>query len=646
MQKLVIQDDEGKTTVVPLIKDEITVGRKEGNTIRLTERNVSRQHARIVRNNGTIEIEDLDSYNGVKVNGARIQGRIGLNPSDRIQIGDYLIELKADGSPMPGPAPEEQPTRPIPQADAPLPVSPPSPAMSGSMSGSAIQAMAPEAIEDAPTTKVPSSISFPGLTQGSAPPDPLASTDPGRPAVAAAAEAVPVETYGRLVILSDNYAGQEFELNRASMVIGRTDDNDVVVNHRSISRHHAKIVRENGRYAVIDLQSSNGVRVNGEEYGKVELRRGDVIDLGHVRLRFVEPGEDFLFGRDAQAVPIPSSGNRALMYGLLAVIIIGAIAVFAMTRGGDGDEGSAVTPDNTDESGGKNSGEGDTPDSENSSSQTGDAQTDEIAALIKAAVEASGEENWLEAKAKAAKALEKDPGNETAKKWLNHAESEQANSEHFGKFREAIDENDPHEIAKQFAAIKRDSVYHDRARPDYEKQYNRYITDREAAAKQLTNTKKCSEVANIRIAAETIWDKPAPSLAAAEAQCNRQAKASATRKDQATTEAARRAAERAAERERERQERAEVERRASSKSFDELDKEMNTLAKRGQYGAALKTCKQAFKKKSSTEVAAKCGLFACKSKRPSDAKRFYKQTDASRRNVFQKYCTETGTPFR
>jgi ABC transport system ATP-binding/permease protein len=91
MFKLVIQDDEGKTTVVPLIRDEITVGRKEGNTIRLTERNVSRRHARILRANGAVAIEDLNSYNGVRVNGSRIQGRCHLNPSDRIQIGDYLI---------------------------------------------------------------------------------------------------------------------------------------------------------------------------------------------------------------------------------------------------------------------------------------------------------------------------------------------------------------------------------------------------------------------------------------------------------------------------------------------------------------------------------------------------------------------------
>jgi pSer/pThr/pTyr-binding forkhead associated (FHA) protein len=101
MFKLVIQDDEGKTTVVPLVRDEITIGRKEGNTIRLTERNVSRKHARISRANGAVAIEDLGSYNGVRVNGTRISQRTVLAVSDRVQIGDYLIELKAEGVEQP-----------------------------------------------------------------------------------------------------------------------------------------------------------------------------------------------------------------------------------------------------------------------------------------------------------------------------------------------------------------------------------------------------------------------------------------------------------------------------------------------------------------------------------------------------------------
>src|SRR6266699_2628581 len=89
MFKLVIQDDEGKTTIVPLIRDEIT--------IRLTERNVSRRHARILRNNGEVHIEDLGSYNGIRVNNARIAERVSLRVSDQVQIGDYKLYLKAEG---------------------------------------------------------------------------------------------------------------------------------------------------------------------------------------------------------------------------------------------------------------------------------------------------------------------------------------------------------------------------------------------------------------------------------------------------------------------------------------------------------------------------------------------------------------------
>src|SRR5687767_14649370 len=117
MFKLVIQDDEGKTTVVPLIRDEITIGRKEGNTIRLTERNVSRKHAKISRANGAVAIEDLGSYNGVRVNGTRISQRTVPSVSDRVQIGDYLIELKAEGAEQPPVPYEDARTQPIERLD-------------------------------------------------------------------------------------------------------------------------------------------------------------------------------------------------------------------------------------------------------------------------------------------------------------------------------------------------------------------------------------------------------------------------------------------------------------------------------------------------------------------------------------------------
>src|SRR5450755_843298 len=315
MFKLVIQDDEGKTTVVPLIRDEITIGRKEGNTIRLTERNVSRRHARILRSNNEVQIEDLGSYNGIRVNNARIAERVSLRISDQVQIGDYKLYLKAEGVEQV----DDARTMPIERIE--------------NLVTDAMPAV--QANGTAPQTAIPGT-----------PPPPVsralgvADTDQaGSPVATAAQRAALTETtgYGKLCVLSSNFAGKEFELTRPQMIVGRTDENDLVINHRSISRNHAKITRDTDtlRYTISDLQSSNGVRVNGQDYGKVELRRGDVVDLGHVRLRFVEPGEDFVFARDAVIADVEGTGpKKGMMIAIiLAVVVIGAVGAFFLLKG-------------------------------------------------------------------------------------------------------------------------------------------------------------------------------------------------------------------------------------------------------------------------------------------------------------------------
>ena len=113
MYKLVISDDEGHATVVPLLRDEITIGRQEGNTIRLTERNVSRSHARLLKRNGSYVVEDLGSYNGVTVNGERIDDKAELASGDQLGIGDYGLAFQSDviatANTMPSPKPKSQP---------------------------------------------------------------------------------------------------------------------------------------------------------------------------------------------------------------------------------------------------------------------------------------------------------------------------------------------------------------------------------------------------------------------------------------------------------------------------------------------------------------------------------------------------------
>src|ERR1051325_3831183 len=112
--KLIIEDDEGRKTVVPLVREEITIGRQDGNTIRLTERNVSRRHARLVKENGNLLIEDLGSYNGVRVNGEKITEKTKIKEGDLVEIGDYDLGIqgKIEASATPPAATPKQQTVP------------------------------------------------------------------------------------------------------------------------------------------------------------------------------------------------------------------------------------------------------------------------------------------------------------------------------------------------------------------------------------------------------------------------------------------------------------------------------------------------------------------------------------------------------
>jgi pSer/pThr/pTyr-binding forkhead associated (FHA) protein len=93
MWKLSIEDDEGNVTSLPLHHDEYGIGRAEANSIRLTDRNISRKHAKLRRGPQGWLVADLQSYNGTYVNGVRVVSEQLLQPTDIIQLGDYRIEL-------------------------------------------------------------------------------------------------------------------------------------------------------------------------------------------------------------------------------------------------------------------------------------------------------------------------------------------------------------------------------------------------------------------------------------------------------------------------------------------------------------------------------------------------------------------------
>ena len=71
---------------------------------------------------------------------------------------------------------------------------------------------------------------------------------------------------------------------RSETSVGRTEGNDVILNHPSVSRKHARFELRNDSWWVVDLKSTNGVKVNGALVTEAKLSPGDKIHIGSVQL--------------------------------------------------------------------------------------------------------------------------------------------------------------------------------------------------------------------------------------------------------------------------------------------------------------------------------------------------------------------------
>ncbi|MET0206807.1 MAG: FHA domain-containing protein, partial [Thermoleophilaceae bacterium] len=80
--------------------------------------------------------------------------------------------------------------------------------------------------------------------------------------------------------------GRRHVLSGDRAVIGRSRDCEVVVSDPNVSRRHAELRRDENAWHVIDLGSTNGVKVNGRRVDQVALRDGDRITIGVTDLTF------------------------------------------------------------------------------------------------------------------------------------------------------------------------------------------------------------------------------------------------------------------------------------------------------------------------------------------------------------------------
>ena len=71
-----------------------------------------------------------------------------------------------------------------------------------------------------------------------------------------------------------------------TVTLGRSVEAEVMVEHRTVSRIHARVTGEGGGYRIENLSRTNTIIVSGKEVASAKLKDGDTVELGIVRLVF------------------------------------------------------------------------------------------------------------------------------------------------------------------------------------------------------------------------------------------------------------------------------------------------------------------------------------------------------------------------
>ena len=276
----------------------VTFGREIGNDIVVASGEVSRRHAQIAPGEGGYILTDL-STNGVLINGSRVAQTQVLGRGDVIRLGGeefrfYADKVKEPAASAPPPAAPVVPATPAPAAAPPAPAAalpapapvvvveqpaPPPPAAAALPSEPAfvVEQTAPPAVIHGTAERVataPVGPEDPTIRPGAKPP---ISEEATRPAAARTAIA-------SLEIINEGpMKGKRFEIYTPLTNIGRGAHNDIAIANESVSDSHAKILRKDGHWYVVDQGSTNGTylsgrRVQGEQQmvGAPDVRFGDI----------------------------------------------------------------------------------------------------------------------------------------------------------------------------------------------------------------------------------------------------------------------------------------------------------------------------------------------------------------------------------
>jgi pSer/pThr/pTyr-binding forkhead associated (FHA) protein len=138
--------------------------------------------------------------------------------------------------------------------------------------------------------------------------------------------------------LVEQDTGEVYPLGFEPVSIGRHEDNKIILADPQVSRHHAEIVMQGGRWVLSDLGSANGSFVNGQRVvGPQVLTHGDVVRVGQtqfqVEMAAAIAGQDTLVEARPTIIPAPAPAEPAKRRSGLVVGLVGAAAIVAILLG-------------------------------------------------------------------------------------------------------------------------------------------------------------------------------------------------------------------------------------------------------------------------------------------------------------------------
>ena len=93
----------------------------------------------------------------------------------------------------------------------------------------------------------------------------------------------------KFIIANKSGKPRVFEFNQDDITIGRVMDNDIMINDKSVSMHHVRILIGQGKAELVDLDSSNGTKLNGKKIKRTPLYDQDIFNISNIPVQFICP---------------------------------------------------------------------------------------------------------------------------------------------------------------------------------------------------------------------------------------------------------------------------------------------------------------------------------------------------------------------